>query len=79
MVLSLNYYHQPLATSQAIKYMNKYEKVKLIVELTMKKLEILKLKADDYNWSFVSAENEKLLLDTLKEIDELLTGLKNNK
>lgn len=53
------------------------EEVKLIVDLTLAKVEILKLKADDYAWQcHVDEETKKQLLDTLDEINLMLIALR---
>lgn len=47
--------------------------IKEIVELTLAKVEILKLKADDYTWAcHVDEATKSQLLSTLVEIDSLL-------
>jgi len=40
-------------------------------------LEILKLKADAYEWGHVDFYSRDQLLDTLEEIDKMLKELKN--
>lgn len=53
------------------------EKIKLIVDLTMAKVEILRLKADAYQWAcFVDAETQEQLLATKDEIDRQLKELR---
>lgn len=50
--------------------------LEMIVNLTVAKLKILELKADDYKWfSLTTEENRNQLLATLKNIDELLITL----
>ena len=52
------------------------EKIKLIVDLTRAKVDILKLKADDYNWQcHIDTETKEQLLNTLEEIDKQLKSL----
>jgi hypothetical protein len=53
------------------------KRLQLIVSLTMAKVEILNLKADEYNWQ-VHTDNDakQQLLQTLLEIDEYLLDLK---
>ena len=52
------------------------EKIKLVVDLTLAKVEILRLKADDYNWQCnINEEGRKQLLSALDDIDALLTTL----
>ena len=55
-----------------------YERSKMIVDLTIAKIEILKLKADDYNWScYTDDETRELLLQTLDDITLMLKDLKD--
>ena len=56
--------------------MSDIEKIKLIVDLTKAKLDILKLKADNYNWlvHIDEATRDKLLV-TLIDIDKQLEEL----
>ena len=52
------------------------EKIKLLVDLTKAKIDILKLKADDYTWAcHVDEVTKSHLLDALKDIDELISKL----
>ena len=51
------------------------EKIKLIVDLTKAKVDILKIKSDDYNWYGMDDETRKQLLDTLEEINKQLKSL----
>ncbi len=51
------------------------EQIKLIVDLTMAKVEILKLKADSYTWSYVDVETKATLEKTLVSIDSQLSAL----
>ena len=54
-----------------------YEKAKMIVDLTLAKVEILKLKADDYQWAcHVDDDTKKQLLKTKDEIDSMLADLR---
>lgn len=46
----------------------------MIVNLTIAKLKILELKADDYNWQYF-VPNKEQLLKTLEDIDKLLIEL----
>ena len=49
------------------------DKIKLLVDLTKTKVDILKLKADDYTWSCHVDKNTKEILEkTLIEINEIL-------
>lgn len=51
--------------------MTNIEKIKLIVDLTIAKVDILKLKADPYNWhSFVDADTKRQLEKTLDDIND---------
>lgn len=51
--------------------------IKELVELTLAKVEILKLKADDYTWNcYVDAATKVQLLSALDEIDILLAQLR---
>ncbi len=58
--------------------MDRIANIKLIVDLTLTKVQILKLKTKDgvYDWSMIRETDQKLLLNTLKEIDILLDELK---
>lgn len=50
--------------------------LEMIVNLTVAKLQILKLKSDDYQWfGMMNEENRTQLTNTLSEIDNLLTTL----
>ena len=52
------------------------EKIKLIVDLTKAKVDILKIKSDDYKWyGCMDDETRKQLLDTLEEINKQLKSL----
>lgn len=52
--------------------------IKLIVDLTMAKIDILKLKADAYNWQcHTDADTKEKLLEALESIDEILATLKS--
>lgn len=52
------------------------EKIKLLVDLTKAKVDILKLKADDYTWAcHVDEATKTQLLNTLKDIDKLISEL----
>jgi len=54
-----------------------YERAKMIVDLTLAKVEILKLKADGYSWScHVDADTRSQLLQTKEEIDAMLIDLR---
>lgn len=56
--------------------MNVIENIKLIVELTKCKVDILKLKADSYEWScFVDENTRQKLLKTVDDIDKILSSL----
>jgi hypothetical protein len=56
--------------------MSDIERIKLIVTLSMARIDILKLKADDYNWQCHTPQNVKEQLEnSLLEIDELLAEL----
>ena len=56
--------------------MDKNKRLELIVNLTIAKVEILKMQADDYNWQVHVPENSKeQLIKTLEEIDEQLLSL----
>lgn len=51
----------------------KIEDIKLIVDLTLAKVEILKLKADDYTWQCYMEDSAKEgLLSALEDIDALI-------
>lgn len=53
------------------------EKIKLIVDLTLAKVSILELKADDYKWQvFVDKDTQEKLLKTVSDIDFILKSLK---
>ena len=53
------------------------EKIKLIVELTKAKVDILKMKADDYTWAcHIDDDTKKKLMDMLVVIDENLAELR---
>ena len=53
------------------------ENIKTIVELVKAKVEILKLKADDYTWQcYVDNKTKEQLENTLKEIDIYLSELR---
>lgn len=53
-------------------------KIKLVVELTKAKVDILKLKADSYQWScFVDEDTKTVINETLMDIDEHLICLRN--
>jgi len=53
------------------------ENIKTIVELVKAKVEILKLKADDYTWQcYVDDKTKEQLENTLKEIDIYLSELR---
>lgn len=53
-------------------------KAKLIVDLTLAKVEILKLKADDHNWSCYVDEQTKIQIEeALASINEQLQQLKS--
>lgn len=53
------------------------DNIKLIVELTKAKVDILRLKSDDYTWQcFINEESKEQLLNILEEIDILLNELK---
>lgn len=53
-------------------------KAKLIVDLTLAKVEILKLKADDYMWGcHVDADTKAQLEEALTSINEQLQQLKS--
>lgn len=55
------------------------EKIKIIVELTKAKVDILKLKADDYTWAcHVDKDTKDQLEETLIDINEQLSGLRSN-
>ena len=52
------------------------EKIKLLVDLTKAKVDILKLKADDYTWAcHIDEATKTQLLNTLKDIDKLISEL----
>ena len=52
------------------------EKIKLLVDLTKAKVDILKLKADDYTWAcHIKKKKKTQLLNTLKDIDKLISEL----
>ena len=53
------------------------DKIKLIVDLTLAKVEILKLKGDNYAWQcHTDKKAREQLLEALEDIDELLATLK---
>lgn len=50
----------------------------MIVKLVQAKVEILKIRADDYSWQcYIDKETKEQLLNTLKEIDEELAKLRS--
>lgn len=54
-------------------------KIKLIVDLTKAKIDILKLKADDYTWQcHIDEDTKKQLLEVLKQIDCQLIKIRGN-
>jgi hypothetical protein len=56
--------------------MTRVEEIRLIVDLTLARVEILKLKANDHDWAvYVPDETKKQLLDTLDNIDKMLAEL----
>jgi len=55
----------------------KLKNIKLIVELTKAKIEILKLKADDYTWQcHVDSNTKDMLEKTLKDIDVQIESMR---
>ncbi len=58
--------------------MDENKRLELIVNLTIAKVEILKMKADDYNWQVhVPEESQNQLIETLEEINKQLLRLKS--
>lgn len=56
----------------------KIEYIKELVSLTVAKVEILKLKANDYAWAcHVDDKTKEDLLKTLDEIDSLIASMKD--
>lgn len=54
------------------------KKIELIVKLIQARIEILKIRADDYTWQcYIDKETKEQLLNTLKEIDEELIKLRS--
>lgn len=54
------------------------DKIKIITDLTLAKVSILKLKADEYTWNcFVNEVTKKQLLDILIDIDKQLLEINN--
>ena len=54
------------------------DKIKLIVDLTMAKVSILKIKADAYEWAcHVNEDTREQLLMTLTDIDSQLAQLRD--
>ena len=54
------------------------DKIKLIVDLTMAKVSILKMKADDYEWAcHVDKDTKEQLLMALTDIDIQLAQLRS--
>ena len=52
------------------------EKTKMIIDLTLAKVEILKLKSDHYNWTCnIPEETQNSLEKTLLDIDSILKNL----
>ena len=54
------------------------KRIELVVKLTLAKLEILKLKADRYNWHQLPTRNQNDLSEVESEINTLLTELRTN-
>lgn len=53
------------------------DRIKLVVDLTLAKAQILRLKADDYQWNcHVDETTRAQLLDTVVEIDAMLNDLR---
>ena len=57
--------------------MEKAEKIKLIVSLTLAKLEIQKLRSinQGYDWAHIDEECKEQLIKTIANIDDLLKEL----
>lgn len=58
--------------------MNKIENIKLIVSLTMAKVDILKLKTTNggYDWSHIDTASQEQLEGTLVDINHILESLR---
>lgn len=57
----------------------KADTISLVVQLTLAKLEIVKLKADHYGWAHLMDDGRKMLDESLSDINKLLKDLKSNK
>ncbi len=56
------------------------DKIKLVVDLTKAKLDILKLKADHYSWTcHVDGDTKQQLINLKDDIDIQLRELRNDK
>jgi hypothetical protein len=58
--------------------MNKIQNIKDIVSLTIAKVEILKMTADENVRRYISKPDQELLAKTIKEIDDILLNYKYN-
>jgi hypothetical protein len=57
--------------------MEEAKRIELTVRLTLAKVEIFKLKADEYTWS-CHVKNKDEILNTLADIDRLLLEINPN-